>query len=83
MEKGDPNYKNRVLEMHQLLKKGNKEFGYYCNYGPRAHGMKDDEENKPFYSCDTVLCPDCHAKREVKRCSVSTGRRTRNKDSIK
>ena len=77
MNNKDPHYDVRVLEMKQLLTKGSKEFGFYCNCGPTAHKMKNENENKPFYSCDVVLCPYCYAQRETKRCSNDNGRRTR------
>ena len=77
MDKDDPDYTDRVLEMKQLLTKGNKEFGHYCNCGPRAHTMSADDESKPDYTCGLVLCPPCHTKRETKRCESGGNRRSR------
>lgn len=77
MDKEHPDYNNRVLEMKQLLTKGNREFGVYCNCGPRAHKMKANDETKPYFTCEMVLCPPCHTKRETKRCESGGNRRTR------
>ena len=68
---------NRILEMINLLEKGKRSFGCYCNCGPRGHGMKEDDPNKPNYVCNLVLCPGCFEIRDSKMSSSTSGKRTR------
>ena len=77
LDENESTQRYHILEMAQLLKTGNKELGYYCNAGPRAHTMKEDDEMKPFFACNMALCSPCHAKRNALKELSLEGRRPR------
>jgi hypothetical protein len=68
----------RVLNVSSLLNmKGGKQLGVYCNCGPVAHKMVQEEEpvRKQLWACKMVLCMDCLNAR-TKRMPDSGGRRS-------
>jgi hypothetical protein len=69
----------RVLNVSSLLNlKGGRQLGVYCDCGPVAHKMVQEEEavRKQQWACNMVLCMDCFDAR-TKRMPDSGGRRSR------
>jgi hypothetical protein len=70
----------RVMDVETLLlckEEPSQDIARYCNYGPVAHTMEEDEY-KTIFSCNMVLCKGCYRKRknEYEKVTMATGRRS-------
>lgn len=71
---------DRVMDVADILTRNgepNGDMARYCNYGPNAHSMEDDDEFKVRFTCDMILCKACYRKRNnrYEEMEAATGRR--------
>lgn len=71
----------RVMDVETLLRCKDEPAGdiaRYCNCGPVAHSMEEEDEYKANFLCDMVLCKGCYRKRvnEYEKKTMASGRRS-------